>query len=116
LRYQGTDPGLDVRRIVHILITADNVDVGDPDVLHRRVFKILAQTAYGHTVSAVTCCILDVNVERARFDGHAIISTLIDEVGEPDVVRVHGVCIVLVSNSRHISDMQYTDIPKPSVF
>ena len=46
-------PRLDVRRVVHVLVVSQDLDVFDDDIDNRRVFLVLAQTSDGDAVSAV---------------------------------------------------------------
>lgn len=61
------------------------------DVLHAGVFEILAQAADGHAVSSVAGGVLHKDVVGAGFDGDAVVASLVDEVGQADVLGVHGV-------------------------
>lgn len=88
---ERTDPRLDVRAVVHILVVPGDLNLVDDDVSHARVLEILAQTADGNPVAPVTGDVADVDVVGSRLDGDAVIAALVDKICQLDVVHVHGV-------------------------
>lgn len=85
------NPGLDVGRVVHVFVVSEDIDISYHDVFDGGVFKVLAQASYRDPVTAVAGYVLGVDVVGSRLDSYAVVSALINEIAESDVVRVHGI-------------------------
>lgn len=76
---RDASPGLDVGAVVHVLVAADDVHVVDDEVLDARVFEILAYGTESDAVTAVALDVLGADVVASRFDGDAVVATLVDD-------------------------------------
>jgi hypothetical protein len=85
-------------------------DVGECDILNARVdVEVLTQTSDGHTVAANSDRVLHHDPLVSRFDGDAVIATLVDEVGQCYVVPVHVVeALLCISKKIQTSLHQYS--------
>lgn len=73
--------------------TITYIDLVHANVSNTAIFQILTQAANGNAVASTAGNILDVDVVGAGLDSDAVISALVDEVGELDVGSVHGIWI-----------------------
>lgn len=62
------------------------LDIVYPDIGHARVLQVLAETANGDSVPANDCHVADVDVVRSWLDRNTVISALVYEIGELNVL------------------------------
>ena len=56
-------------------------DIIHEQILNTRIGQVLAQATQSHAVAPVADGVLDVNIVASGFDGGAIVTTLVDEIG-----------------------------------
>lgn len=67
------------------------VDIVYHHVLDGGIFKVLAKATNGNAVTTMARYIRNTDIVRAWFDGNTVISTLIRETIQFDVVCIHGI-------------------------
>lgn len=86
------DPAFDVRRVGQIVVVANDGDIPDHDVLNGGIdVVVLAQTADRHAIPSHARGVLDKDVVRARLDGDAIVTTLVHEIPQNNIVNIHRI-------------------------
>lgn len=60
-------------------------------ILRARIFEILAKASNRDSISTTACNVLDKDVVRSWLDCNAVITALVNEIGQPDVLCIHGI-------------------------